>query len=297
MIAKEEIGRVRSFNRLVTSRVGAVNDRYLGRRPLGEARVMFEIAAGGTTPRDIRARLGLDSGYLARMIRTLQRDGLVDEAPDPADGRTKRLTLTRAGQAEQRELDRLADELAASVLAPLSDEQRERLLRAQDEVRRLLAISMIAIGPEDPTSADARWCLGRYFAELDERFEEGFDPGAPLPPEDLTPPAGAFLLARFNGQPAACGVLRALEPGTAEIKRMWVDRPHRGLGLGRRMLRALEDKALELGNTRVVLDTNRALDEAKAMYRANGYVEIPPYSDENPYADHWFEKRLDQPRP
>src|SRR4051795_1024622 len=103
MFSSDEIARVRSFNRLVTSQVGALNDRYLGRRPLGEARGMFEIAAGGATPRDIRARLGLDSGYLARMIRTLQRDGLVDEAPDPADGRSKRLPLTPAGPAGQGE--------------------------------------------------------------------------------------------------------------------------------------------------------------------------------------------------
>src|SRR3954468_1580923 len=297
-VAEQEIAQVRSFNRLVTSQLGALSDRYLGKRPLGESRVLFEIAvAGSATPRDVRARLGLDSGYLARMIRSLQRDGLVEEAPDPADRRTKRLRLTRAGRAEMRALDRLADDLAASVLAPLTDDERARLLRAQAEVRRLLAISMITIEHEDPSSADARWCLSHYFAELAQRFEEGFDPGAPLPAEDLTPPAGSFLLARFIGQPAACGVLRTLEPGTAEIKRMWVDRPHRGLGLGRRMLGALEQKALDLGNARVVLDTNRALDEAKAMYRANGYVEIPPYSDDNPYADHWFEKRLDQPRP
>jgi DNA-binding MarR family transcriptional regulator/GNAT superfamily N-acetyltransferase len=292
MTPQDDIALVRSFNRLVTSQVGALNDRYLGLRRLGELRVLFEIGSEGATPRDVRARLGLDSGYLSRMIRALQRDGLVDEAPDPADRRTKRLRLTRAGRAEKREMDRLSDELAASVLAPLSDEQRARLLHAQAEVRRLLAISMVTIGHEDPSSADARWCLGHYFAELAERFEEGFDPGPPLPAAELTPPAGAFLVARFNGQPAGCGVLRSLEPGTAEIKRMWIDRPHRGLGLGARMLRALEEQAAALGHTRVRLDTNRALDTAQAMYRANGYLETPRYNDDNPYADYWFEKAL-----
>jgi GNAT superfamily N-acetyltransferase len=72
---------------------------------------------------------------------------------------------------------------------------------------------------------------------------------------------------------------------------MWVDRPHRGLGLAKRILTALEEQAAELGFTTVRLDTNRALDEAKAMYRGAGYVEIPRYND-NPYANHWFEKRL-----
>src|SRR3954470_15342032 len=152
MIAQEQIAQVRSFNRLVTTQLGALNDRYLGKRPLGESRVLFEIAvAGGATPRDVRARLGLDSGYLARMIRSLQRDGLVEEAPDPGDRRTKRLRLTRAGRAEMRALDRQAGAVAALTLEPLSAEQRARLLEAEAEVRRLLAISMIAIERVDPS--------------------------------------------------------------------------------------------------------------------------------------------------
>jgi DNA-binding MarR family transcriptional regulator/N-acetylglutamate synthase-like GNAT family acetyltransferase len=293
VIAEEDIALVRSFNRLVTRQVGALNDRYLGRRPLGESRVLFEIGLEGATPRDVRARLGLDSGYLSRMIRSLQRDGLVEERPNPVDGRTKRLCLTRAGRAELRELDRISDQLAASALEPLTGEQRARLLRAQAEVRRLLAISLIEIAPEDSSSADARWCLAHYFAELAERFEEHFEPGRTLPADsaDLVPPSGAFLLARFSGQPAACGALKTLRPGVGEIMRMWVDRPHRGLGIGARILEALEEQAAALGHRTVRLYTNRSLGEAKAMYRARGYVEIDRYNDD-PYANHWFEKRL-----
>lgn len=276
---------MRSFNRLVTRQAGVVGDRYLGRRPFGEYRVLFEIGLDGATPRDLRARLGLDSGYLARMVGALRRDGLVEARAHPADRRTKRLALTRAGRAELRRLDRISDEHAAAVLAPLDAEQRERLLRAQDEVRRLLAVSMFSIEPQDPTSADARWCLAHYYAELAERFEEGFD--ATVWPADAT----RFVIARLGGQPAGCGVLKTLDPQTGEIARMWVDKPHRGLGLARRLLVALERQAAELGFRTVRLDTNRALDEAKAMYRSAGYQEIPRYND-NPYADHWFEKRL-----
>jgi DNA-binding MarR family transcriptional regulator/GNAT superfamily N-acetyltransferase len=271
----------------VTRQVGALNDRYLGDRPLGESRVLFEIGAHGATPRDIRARLGLDSGYLARLLRALQRDGLVDEQPNPTDRRTKRLVLTAAGRAEMAELDRISDELAAATLAPLTKEQRDSLLRAQAEVRRLLAISMVEIGPEDPGSADARWCLGHYFAELAERFEEPFDPTRTLP----TGAADLFLLARFDGQPAGCGVFKALTPETGEILRMWVDRAHRGLGIAGRLLDALERHAAGRGHAAVRLYTNRSLDEAKALYRARGYQEIPRYNDD-PYANHWFEKRL-----
>jgi DNA-binding MarR family transcriptional regulator len=276
---QSEIAQVRSFNRLVTRQVGALDDRYLGHRPLGECRVLFEIGERGATPREVRVRLGLDSGYLARMLRALQRDGLVAAEPDPADRRTKRLSLTPAGRAEMAELDRISDELAGSVLQPLTPDQRERLLRAQREVRRLLAISMTEIAREDPGSADARWCLQHYFVELGERF--GLDPQRTLPAD-----GGVFLLARLGGQPAACGVLK-----DGEIMRMWVDRPHRGLGLSVRVLDALEAEAAAQGLIAVRLYTNRALDEAKALYRARGYVEIPRYNDD-PYADHWFEKRL-----
>jgi DNA-binding MarR family transcriptional regulator len=293
MVGRQDIALVRSFNRLVTRQVGALNDRYLGRRPLGEARVLFEIGPNGATPRDVRARLGLDSGYLSRMIRSLQRDGLVETRPNPADRRTKRLSLTRAGRSEMRELDRISDELAASALTPLTDEQRARLLGAQAEVRHLLAISMVSIALEDPSSGDARWCLTHYFAELGERFEERFDPGRTLPAEskDLIPPSGAFVLARFDGQPAGCGALKTLSPEIGEIMRMWVDRAHRGLGIGTRVLDALEEQAVALGHRRVRLYTNRSLDEAKAMYGSNGYLEVARYNDD-PYADHWFEKRL-----
>jgi DNA-binding MarR family transcriptional regulator/GNAT superfamily N-acetyltransferase len=293
MVTQQDISLVRSFNRLVTRQVGALNDRYLGLRPLGEARVLFEIGPDGATPRDVRARLGLDSGYLSRMLGALGRDGLIERTPNPADRRSERLRLTAAGHAEVRELDRLSDELAASVLEPLDDEQRARLLAAQAEVRRLLAISMVQIDLERPASADARWCLSHYFAELDARFEEGFDPGRTWAAEGtaLTPPSGAFLVARVHGQPAGCGALRTLGPGVGEVARMWVDRAHRGLGIGRRILEGLEQQAVGLGLDCVRLDTNRVLDEAKAMYRGSGYVEIARYSD-NPYANHWFEKRL-----
>ncbi len=288
-----DVTRVRSFNRLLTRQLGVLNDRYLGHRPLGEGRVLFEIGVDGATPRDVRARLGLDSGYLSRLLGSLEREGLIERSPNPSDRRTTQLRLTHAGEAELGELNRISDELAASALAPLSDEQRSRLLTAQAEVMRLLAVSMVSIELEDPASADARWCLGHYFAELCERFDEPFDPARTLPADrkELLPPKGAFLLARINGQPAGCGALRTLGPGVGELMRMWVDRAQRGLGIGKRLLTALEDEAVSLRHERLRLYTNRSLGEAKAMYRANGYEEIARYNDD-PYANHWFEKRL-----
>jgi DNA-binding MarR family transcriptional regulator/GNAT superfamily N-acetyltransferase len=293
-VPARDIELVRGFNRLVTRRLGALDDPYLGTRPLGECRVLYEIGLEGATARDVRARLGLEAAYLARLIRALERDGLVRESEGPAGPEAARLRLTTAGRSLLRELDRDSDELAASVLAPLSAGQRERLTRAQAEVRRLLAVSMVSVAAEDPSSDDARWCLSHYFEELAERFEEEFDPGRTLPADaaDLVPPAGAFLIARVGGEPAGCGALKTHGPEVGEIMRMWVDRAHRGLGIGARILDALEEHAAALGHRTVRLYTNRSLDEAKAMYRSRGYEEIPRYNDD-PYANHWFEKRLE----
>ncbi len=89
----------------------------------------------------------------------------------------------------------------------------------------------------------------------------------------------------------ACGALRTLEPGTGEIRHVWVHPDARRLGLARRILAELERAAVEREFTVVRLDTHAALTEAQAMYRACGYAEIPAYVD-HVYADHWFEKRL-----
>ena len=214
-------------------------------------------------------------------------------APGPGDGRRRHARLTAAGAAERAELDRLSDELAASVLAPLDEGERARLTAAMAEVERLLAAASVAVAAEDPASPDARRCMAAYVAELDRRFPGGFDPALSIPADDddLTPPAGALLVARLRGRAVGCGALK-LHPGApAELKRMWVAPEARGLGLGRRILRELEARAADAGAAVVRLETNASLTEAIALYRRSGYREVAAFNGE-PYADHWFEKRL-----
>jgi GNAT superfamily N-acetyltransferase len=145
----------------------------------------------------------------------------------------------------------------------------------------------------DPADADAQRCLRAYEAELDERFDAGFEVGSalPLPADELRAPAGCFVIAYREGEAIGCGGLKLHGSEPAEIKRVWVDRAARGLGLARRLLADLEDRARVAGAPAVELDTNRTLTEAIALYRATGYVEIEPFNDE-PYAHHWFRKDL-----
>lgn len=153
--------------------------------------------------------------------------------------------------------------------------------------------SSLTISPEDPESADARWCISQYFAELAARFEAGFDPGRSISadPDELRRPEGLLLVARLNGQVVGCGALKLHGDAPAEIKRMWVSPATRGQGVGRRLLAALEQEACAAGATGVRLETNGALSEAIALYRRAGFTEVPAFNDE-PYAHHWFEKSL-----
>jgi DNA-binding MarR family transcriptional regulator/GNAT superfamily N-acetyltransferase len=289
------IQHVRRFNRAVTQRVGALDDGFLGRaRPLGASRVLWEIGDDGADVRSIRARLGLDSGYLSRLLRSLEADGLAVVEPDARDRRIRRARLTGAGRAERAVLDRRSDEVAASLLEPLGEKQRAQLVDAMQQVERLLAAGSVEIAIEDPASEAARFCIASYFTELDERFESGFDPARSDLPDaaaELTEPTGLLLVARLDGEPVGCGGLRLPEGRPPEIKRMWIAPSARGLGLGRRLLGELEEQARRRGATAIRLETNRALSEAIALYLSAGYVEVDRFGDEA-YAHHWFLKEL-----
>ncbi|HEY1456619.1 MAG TPA: MarR family winged helix-turn-helix transcriptional regulator [Candidatus Dormibacteraeota bacterium] len=293
------IQRVRSFNRTVAERIGTLNDHFLGRgRPYGESRMLWEIGPDGAEVRVLRARLGLDSGYISRVLRALENARLIRVEVSGDDGRVRRVRLTAAGRRERAELDRRSDAVAASLLEPLSANGRASLLKAMGEVERLLQASLVEFAVEDPGSKDAQWCLHQYFSELNRRFDAGFDPtqGISADPHELLAPRGAFVIARLSGRPIGCGALKYHGRAPAELKRMWLAPEARGLGLGRRLLHELERIARMAGVRVVRLETNRSLKEAIALYRSSGYREVAAFNDE-PYAHFWFEKRLLVRRP
>jgi DNA-binding MarR family transcriptional regulator/GNAT superfamily N-acetyltransferase len=280
----------------VTQRVGALTDRFLARdRPLAEARLLWEIGPEGCEVRSLRSRLGLDSGHASRLLRSLEADGMIAVVEGTVDRRVRTARLTPAGLAERTVLEERSDELARSFLAPLDASRRARLVAAMEEVERLLTAASVEIRPVDPGHPDARQCLRSYFAELDRRSETGFDPaqGISAEPHELRPPAGLMLVAYLQSEPVGCGAVKHHEDAPSEIKRMWVAESVRGAGVGRRLLAELERSATAHGARAVRLETNRTLAEAIGLYRSAGFVEVAPFNDE-PFADHWFEKRLAQ---
>ncbi|HEY6379911.1 MAG TPA: helix-turn-helix domain-containing GNAT family N-acetyltransferase [Candidatus Dormibacteraeota bacterium] len=288
------VSQVRRFNRIVTQRVGALNERFLARdRSLGEARLLWEIGSDGRDVRSLRAQLGLDSGYLSRLLRSLETAGMVSLGPKESDKRIRTARLTPSGSAERAVLDQRSDDLAESLLAPLSPAQRARLVAAMADVERLMTAAMVEVAPIDPARSEARHCLRAYFAELNRRFDTGFDPTRSISAleEELRPPAGLLLLASLQTSPIGIGALKFHDNQPAEIKRMWVTESARGLGVGRRLLNELEARAAGHGARAVRLETNETLAEAISLYRSAGYVEVAAFNDE-PYAHHWFEKQL-----
>jgi DNA-binding MarR family transcriptional regulator/GNAT superfamily N-acetyltransferase len=291
-VSANHVKALRRFNRYFTRRIGVLDDHYLGQdRPLGEARLLFEIGHDGASLRELRSRLGLDAGYLSRMVRALEAQALVRVSVHPTDSRLRMAELTPAGLVEVKEQNRRANRLAEGLLSGLDARQRDELTAAVAVAERLLRLAAITVELVDGASRDARDCLAGYAADIDDRFPEGFDPAALVRPHEVSGDSGAFLVAYEEGRPVGCGALRRLESGVGEIRHVWVHPVARRLGLARRILLGLERQAVERGYEVVRLDTHAVLTEAQAMYRACGYTEIPRY-DENVYAAHWFEKRL-----
>jgi ribosomal protein S18 acetylase RimI-like enzyme len=275
---------VRDFNRYYTQRLGMLTDRFLGQdRPFGQARLLFEIDDGSTLG-ELRVRLGLDEDYLRGQLDALAGQGLVRLNGMHA-------ALTDEGRAERADLEARSNAGIASLLGELTTGQRDRLIAAQEEIRRVLRAAAVVVEPVPPDAPVARDCLARYAAELDATFPEGFDASTLTRPEDVT---GTQLVAVEEGVPVGCGLWIRLGPGVAEIRHLWVAPEARGLGLGRKLLGRLEVDAANHGIATVRLGTHPLLTEALALYRGSGYADIGGYSD-IPYNQLAFEKVLVSP--
>lgn len=285
---------LRRFNRAWSQRIGVLEESYLGQgRSLGASRLLFEIGPSGAGVLELRRRLGLDSGYLSRLMRTLENDELVTVRADQGDRRRRVAVPTTKGRRAIERLERRSEDRALELVAPLGPSQRRRLDEALVTAERLIRAATSSIEPVAVDGLEASYAVGRYFAELQERFPDGFDSegAATTDVPGMSPPAGCFLVARVDEDVVACGGVQRHTARVGEVKRMWVDPDWRGCGLGVRMLAALEDEARRLGYGEVYLDTNASLVEAIAMYERSGYHAIGRYSD-NPYAQAWFAKRL-----
>src|SRR3954452_11029484 len=250
---------LRRFNRAWSQRVGLLDESYLGQgRSLGASRLLFEMGPEGAGVLDLRRRLGLDSGYLSRLLRGLEEERLVDVRPDPGDQRRRVVVPTAKGRRAIARLEERSEERARALVDPLGAPQRRRLTDALATAERLIRSATCIVESVDVASDEAVAAVRRYFDELDRRFSDGFDAGESTTSdlEAMCPPSGDFLALRSESGVVACGGLQRHTRTVGEIKRMWVDPEWRGCGLAGRLLHALENRAAELAYREVYLDTN-----------------------------------------
>lgn len=288
----QDIQRIRRFNRAVTAKLGVLDSSFLGRgRPLGVARVIHAIGHFGSDLGVIRDQLGLDKAVLSRMLKGLEGEGLITFRTDTQDARKRHADLTDKGRTEFNAYDALSDDHASALLA--GHPQTEQVLAAMDLIASAFARDQVQISLMDPRAAQSITCLESYYAELEARFERGFDVSLSRDPEasNMMAPLGAFYVAISDGLPLGCCGLKGVGTEVAEIKRLWVSPAARGMGLAQRLLAECEVAARKLGITTLRLDTNSALPEAERLYRKTGWTQIERFNDD-PYPDLFFEKAV-----
>ena len=225
-----QIAQIRRFNRTVTQRVGALNDRFLSRdRPLAISRLLWEIGMEGGEVVMLRSRLGVDSGQMSRMLRALEADGLVAGLAgnglvlvEPPAARAMDLAVApRVGDQGGG-----AEHAGPAQLVEADETQRAELVGAMRSVERLITTSLVQLRQLDPESPDAQRCLRAYVAELNRRApQRGFDPrkGATAQPHEVRPPSGAFVVAYLRGEAIGCGAVKQ-HPRQRERHQAHVDR-------------------------------------------------------------------------
>ena len=301
---------VRQFNRFYTVRLGLLRSRYLDSDfSLSEGRILFELSlTPGSTANELRNKLGLDAGYMSRLLRSLGERGLVAGSRSPQDKRSTQLSLTEVGQAALADLDRRSSADIVRMLERLGGARRDELLAALATVQSILSEQggamppVLPIVPVAPASTIVRATVA-HVADAKRLLHEYFDViGVLLRDDDaailafLSDPASALWIAYVDGEAAACVALRPLPTiaGAAECKRLYVGAQFRRRGLAESLMGALESFALEAGYQAIYLDSKDDLRAAIALYERLAYDHCARYND-NAQATVFMCKRLLQP--
>ena len=276
------VAAVRRFSRFWTRRIGALEEGYVESPfSLTEVRVLYELAhAEETSASQLREELGLDAGYLSRILRGFEERGLLDKKPFQTDGRISLLSLTARGKEAFAPLDARSQEDVGSMLAALSDAEAERLVEAMRTIKGLLRDRPepkvhYLLSPHQP--GDMGWVVHRhavlYAREYgwDERFEalvarivadfvDGYDPARER-----------CWIAERNGAFAGSVFLVKESQSVAKLRLLLVEPEARGLGIGARLVEECIRFARGRGYEKLTLWTNDVLHAARHIYERAGF--------------------------
>ncbi|MGH2614335.1 MAG: bifunctional helix-turn-helix transcriptional regulator/GNAT family N-acetyltransferase [Thermomicrobiales bacterium] len=280
----QQVASMRAFNRFYTQRIGVLEDGYLDSPfSLAQARVLYELAhRAQPTASAIAAGLGLDTGYLSRILRGFERAGLLEKTPSPRDGRQRLLSLTARGRAAFAPLDARSRAETVAMLSGLTVAERRRLLDATDAIREMLGDrtgvdAPFLLRPQRP--GDMGWVVARHgflyaeeygwddsfealVAEIVAAFTRGFDPARErcwIAERDGENVGSVFLVAHPERE------------GVAKLRLLQVEPSARGLGIGHRLVDECTRFARQAGYHTITLWTNSVLVSARRIYEAAGY--------------------------
>lgn len=277
-----QIESVREFNRFYTRTIGVLDRHFLGSEfSLTEVRVLRELySRGRSTASEIGEPLGLDPGYLSRMVRGFEKRGLLDPPSPGRDRRHRLLRLSRAGRAEFRKLEARQRAALETMLEPVRSHERGKLVSSMSRIRRILSPQApIANGYalRDLRPGDIGWVIHRqgrlYYEEYgwDERFEA-------LVAEILSqfimkfdPTREKAWIAECDGEIAGSIFCVARTPTVAALRLLYVEPGARGLGIGSRLVDECVVFARSAGYRKLTLWTNSVLHSARRIYEHQGF--------------------------
>lgn len=284
MDKQQRVAAVRRFNRFYTRQIGVLREGLL-KTPfsLTESRVLYELAHGkGATARDLCRELGLDPGYVSRMLSGFEKRGLIEKTPSVSDARQSTLALTPAGWDAFIPLDARSDEETGTLLGRLPAADQERLTEAMATIEETL-LGSAAVGRAIPyllrphRPGDIGWVVSRHGALYAE--EQGWSPAfegfvAEIAGQfirDFDPKHEACWIAEREGVNVGSVFLVKRSEDTAQLRMLLVEPGARGLGIGRRLVEEAVRFARQAGYARIMLWTNEGLTAARHLYEASGF--------------------------
>lgn len=279
---RQRVDAVRSFNRFYTKRIGVLHEGLLGSPySLTEVRVLYELAnRSQPTAAALGRDLGLDPGYLSRILRSFARRGLVAKVRSAADGRQSLLSLTARGRKAFAPLNTRSHDEVAAMLARLSAAEQRRLIDAMRTIQTLLggrAEPRVAYLLRSHRPGDMGWIIHRHGALYAEEY--GWDETF----EALVAEVAAAFVRRFNAKREHCWIaeregeivgsvfLVQKSPTVGQLRLMYVEPKARGLGIGSRLVEECLRFARQVGYRKVVLWTNSVLAAARHIYEKAGF--------------------------
>jgi DNA-binding MarR family transcriptional regulator/GNAT superfamily N-acetyltransferase len=275
------VAAVRHFNRFYTRLIGVLEEgQVASAHSLTELRVLYELAhRDDPVAADLVSDLGIDAGYLSRIIKKFARAGLVAKVASATDGRRQRLRLTEAGHAAFAPLERATERQIAALIAPLDASGRERLVGAMATIEGLLGKgpppAPYLLRPHRP--GDMGWVVHRqavlYAREYgwDETFEALVAEIAAKFITDFDPKRERCWIAERDGEILGAVFVVAATEEEAKLRLLYVEPEARGLGIGRRLVAECVRFARDTGYRRLVLWTNDVLVAARRIYQSAGF--------------------------